>query len=138
MTSENRGPGPIAAALEISGFACPPERITAALGVQPTQTWNEGDPLPRSTARRRKSGWRLTAPAQGSEDLEVYASWLLDQLPERIDLSAVTGSYGITLWFTVHVGDQTPSAYLSADTIRRLAALGAGVDIDMYGGFDSE
>lgn len=138
MTSDAQGDRSISAAIDVTGFACDPASITRLLDREPSQTWREGDPLPRSTSKRRKSGWRLAAPSLGLMDLEPYASWLLDQLPQRIDLSSVTGDYSITLWFTVHVGDDAPAAHFSANTIRRLAELGASVDIDLYGGNEAD
>jgi len=74
------------------------------------------------------------APHVDEFELEPYADWLLERLPETIDLSSITKEWEAVLWFTVIVEEESPAVYFRPQTLARLAALPAALDVDLYAG----
>jgi hypothetical protein len=120
------------ATLTVSGFECLPEQVSSVLGVTPTDTWLEGDPIGQGTRRWQFRGWRLRSPLAGDEALSDHIAWLLQAVPGAFDrLRSVTESWELELAVTAFVYDAVPALHLPAAQMARLAALNAAVDIDV-------
>ena len=127
MTSDIR------VAFIIAEFACDPELITAAVGVQPSRAWKAGDMVRPSSAPRRTSGWMLEAPAGSGDDFEARAVWLLGQLPSDLRrLESVSSCWSAKLYASVYTSGDRPPLFLSPAVVQRLSELGAAIDIDLF------
>lgn len=117
---------------EILEFACDPQTISSHLALIPTRTWKAGETPPWRRRPEEVSGWRLASPLDAPHDLETHASWLLDQFPTHLDLSGVSRAWRAQIVFVVEVQDETPAMAFSAETLARIAKIGADLDIDVY------
>ena len=117
---------------EILEFTCDPDAISAAVGVAPSETWRRGSPRRVGGRPHDESGWRLVSNCEASHDLEMHAVALLDRLPTSLNLTRLTSAWVAQLTFVVEVKEEVPSMAFSAETLRRIAGLGADLDIDMY------
>lgn len=122
----------ISAHFEIRGFGCDPAVITAVVGTAPSQVWRKGDRSEPGSAERKCSGWRLVAPLLDDVELQPYAAWLLDRLPRTLDLAEVTEEWEAQVAFTVFADDEAPAMFFELPILRRIVALGATLDVDLY------
>lgn len=121
------------AVLHVTDFEAPPQRISDALELAPTRTWLKGETIGGSVRRSASNGWALERAAQ-TVDVEALVVDLLGRLPtdSSARLSRVIGSWELQCSVVVTVRDETPALHWSAPTIRRLAELGASLDVDLY------
>ncbi len=113
-------------------FDCEAADITSAIGTAPTRTWLAGERIGRSTRLEKSNGWCLETGTDDS-DPEVHLKWLFSHLPPSLgSLLAVASHWTAQVSLVVEMADQTPSFNLSQETIRKLNALGARLDVDMY------
>jgi hypothetical protein len=118
----------------VIGFACSPDELSNAIGLQPTRTWNEGDLVTsRSTRRQKSSGWELASGLAKEATPDQHASRLLDRLgPAADSLKRMPVEASVlSIVLEIHGGDRPPLG-LSRENVARLAALGAELDIDLY------
>ena len=118
---------------EIRDFGCEPEQVTALLGVRPDHSWRRGDPVGRQGETQKSSVWSITAAPSESIDAEDYILSLLDRLPPTLDaLAAATPRWAAHVSVVILAGDISPGFYVSPATLRRMAGLGASLDVDVY------
>jgi len=118
--------------LRITGFSCSGEAISAALGIDGTETWQSGDPVPKTAMRRVVNGWVLRSPLPEGRELEPHILWLLDRLPHTLNsLVNVTTEYAAEFSCGVYTREEMPVLALSPETVARIAALEAAIDIDV-------
>ena len=121
----------------VFNFGADPSVVTDALGLEPTQSWEKGQPGPAGS-RRTHDRWELRVAESG--DFETQIASLLELLEARAD--AIRAA--VMRWDTgiVCVGnytsDHNPGVHLHADLIRRIADLDLSIDFDLYflGGTD--
>lgn len=117
----------------ITGFTCTPEEVTARLGVTPSRVWRTGDAVGSSAIRRKFNGWLVQSTVETQMNLEEHVHWLLEHLPQDLSgLTEISPEWHAELACSVYVHDQTPAMALDSESLKRLAALGAGLDIDIY------
>jgi hypothetical protein len=109
------------------------EELAAALGVIPDEAWNKGDP--------RKRGQTHTTTAIGLRSLiaddrppEDHLEDLLTRVAPLHDRIAGQIAEGSTVRLKVALFADTdnPTLSLRADVLRRLAAFGVDLDLDIY------
>jgi hypothetical protein len=121
--------------LNITDFACPPEEITRLLGLTPGKTWRQGELVhPRAKHRHRQNGWRLDAPGdENGTDLDERVSALMDQITPRADrFASLPPGSEVELSCVIYISVPSPVLGLSARNVKRLAELGAHLDLDVY------
>lgn len=120
--------------MKLTGFDFPPERISGALQLAPSDTWVKGEVIGRSIRKHEVNGWALESCLSEEQDPEAHILHLAGLIsPERI-LEVRASAQALELEFAVviEMSDTTPPLGLSVDTIRRLSGLGASIDVDMY------
>jgi hypothetical protein len=123
----------IRAFIYIDGFDCLPEAITSVLGIQPTRVWFTGDKIGKSNRARSSNGWVLESPLLEEPNSELYIKWLVDRLPQTLDvLKLVTSKWDAQLSLVFEMVDETPPFNLNPTIISRIGQLGLGIDVDMY------
>jgi hypothetical protein len=115
-----------------------PDRITALLGVQPDRTAVKGERLPAGTSPPQH-GWFLTTKDVAiAGECDEHIAWLLDRVPRPEQLAELVRSgHEVRFWiFWDSEGSGGGGPFISAESIRRLADLGACLCIDAYIGGD--
>jgi hypothetical protein len=114
-----------------------PSEVSAALGLEPTDIQRVGESYERRGISRvyRLSGWFLCSNTQvESYDSAKHLDWLLQRLQPRQAALEGLRSQGwrmdIACLWDSHAGHGGPT--LSADILRRLAALGVELWFDVY------
>ena len=120
--------------LVIWGEQCDPEEITRVTGITPTKTWRAGDVRYAKTGRLHTDcGWRLDAPSDIPPAIDAHLDALLDLVAGAlVQLKALSSSCEIQINVVVHCREGAPEMNIRPDHIQRLAAIGAGIDIDLY------
>jgi hypothetical protein len=121
------------ASLILVGFTCSHADVTAAFGVEPSETWNPGDLLPSGRRHRKTTGWRFWSSLPLSATMEEHAMHLLDQLkPDPVKLAGLDPeeaalSFAVESWN----GDR-PALGLAHPLMAKLVAMKVDLDIDLY------
>ena len=122
--------------LRITDFECPAEEITRLLGLSPTRTWRRGEAvhLRAHNARHRQNGWRLSAPCDPSTTglAEQLEALLCLVAPHAEQFAALPPGSEVELSCFIYACNHRPVITFSADAVRRLARLGAAIDVDCY------
>jgi len=121
-------------ALVLKGEGFLPEQITSIIDLKPTATWRAGDPVQGTKLRRKNDAWVFSLEYRETYDMDALLRELLHSLEPYLEkILEVSKALGLTreLSFGVYVGQQTPTSWFAADTIRRIAELEADLDIDL-------
>ena len=123
----------VRACLYIDDFECTPDSVTSILGIQPTRIWFTGDKIEKSILVKSSNGWMLESPLVKEVDPEIHIKWLIDHLPENLEiLRSKTLKWDAQLSLVLEMADETPPFNLTKATIARIAQLGLSLDVDMY------
>jgi Domain of unknown function (DUF4279) len=113
--------------------------ITRATGLDPTDAWSVGDEWTRpgfSPSRRTFTRWTLCPEGDRPGEFEDKLTRLLDLTQEaapRIRALGATCDVSVTVGYRGYA-EQMWGVPIEREDLRRLAALGAGLDIDLYAG----
>jgi hypothetical protein len=125
------------AALTIDHERLSAKSVTERLGIQPSSSFEIGDPFLGGTKQREHSHWSLDSdlPRDGS-DLEGHLRQLLDRfLPLRADLGAlVAEGYTLDWWCFISEENDQGGVYLSTGLLQDLAVLPVPLALDIYAG----
>lgn len=122
----------------------PLERITNAIGIEPTLKWRRGDRLPRSPggAVAGVDCWIVGSGRSNEDSLQEQVATLLDiLLPRKNQILGICHTLGIVPEIDVVVESYDgarPELELSASIIACIAELGASLSIDLYVFSDAE
>jgi hypothetical protein len=120
--------------LRLTGQGISVEEIASLVGLTPTKTWKRGEAIRKTNLSRKEDGWVFGIPQRETHDMEALLRELLDVLEMRGQgLAEATSRFSLSkeISFGVYVRDETPAAWFSVETLRRLAALDASLDIDV-------
>jgi hypothetical protein len=116
----------------LSGFDCSPSEISSVLGIEPDKSWNAGDLIVPIRRPRKTNGWMVDVRSHETEELEPLIVQVLDRLPPSLEgLSRVAGTWTAKIYAAIYFTER-PTLTLGADTVRRIAGLGAILDIDLF------
>ena len=118
----------------VFGFGDNPSVVTELMGVEPTEVWAKGDPTTGHPAvARNHSRWVLKSPLDLERDVEDHIEALLSILERRsAAVFKVAERFDTQITCAVYYADFTPGIHLSEDLIRRVAALGLCIDLDLF------
>lgn len=117
----------------VLGFTCEPGEISSTMGTPPDDTWRAGERMGSAPTPQPEAGWRMRSRLPPDADVEEHARWLLDQLPSGLPADGPVSGLYLQLSFVIDFYDQQPALWFSPETVARIAALGAAIDIDLYG-----
>ena len=116
-----------------------PDEVTELTGLDPSDAWRKGDPhvnrIGVVLAPRKTSVWSFYAPTEFSLDLPELLDGLLDRFePKRDENVALLHRTSSTAEVSLHIymSDQTPIGTISLATLKRIVALNADLDLDLY------
>ena len=126
-------------AFSIVGDDLDPDKVTQLTGVIPTQSWRRGDAHVAATGvthkPRRTSAWISYTPTVFSVELPDLLDGLLDLFePKRDEVVALLHRSQSRAEFSLHIqmSDQTPIGTISLETLKRIVAFEADLDVDLY------
>jgi uncharacterized protein DUF4279 len=120
--------------LAVLEFGNNPEVVTKLLGIQPSESWVKGDPLPGHPASHRThSRWALKSGLSMSSSFEEQITALLSRL-ELIEaqVRAVAAQFNAVIWVAAYPTNCNPVFSISPEIASKLGNLGLGLDIDIY------
>lgn len=120
----------ISVALVVTGFRGTSADVTRILGVTPSRTWLAKEATSLPGIRRKEDGWLLSSPLTNTSALEPHLRWLLERLPTTAP-PPETHEWSVAISCAITIIDEAPSITIPADLSRRIAALGAELDIDI-------
>ncbi|HZW07049.1 MAG TPA: DUF4279 domain-containing protein [Phycisphaerales bacterium] len=112
-----------------------PRCIADRIALVPESTWTIGDAVRPGGITRKNTGWRFVLPSEAAYDMDLHLRQLLDLIePHKTHIAEAVEQLKLTILIsiTVYMRDETPAAWFSAATLRRVVELGADLDIDMY------
>ncbi len=125
--------------LRIMDFTCPPADITNCLGLVPTLTWVQGEPLSktgRGSLTHQENGWALTSrlksEASALDFRVLFDDLLKNVLPIKERFKRLPKNVCIQLSCCAYIGSYTPAFSLDEPLLRFLADINATVDFDLY------
>jgi hypothetical protein len=120
--------------INITDFDVDPEEITEIIGIQPTKTRKAGDPVPRTIIKTKMNGWLLYAPCDPfKSDLDEQVEKLLEIIePYKDNFSKLPKGTHIELSCFLYSYKERPIIGFSAESIKKLAEIGASIDVDSY------
>ncbi|MBX9943727.1 MAG: DUF4279 domain-containing protein [Reyranella sp.] len=127
MYSEIRG------SLILVGYTCSHDDISAAFGVEPSETWNVGDRTSSGRRILKQNGWRFWSSLPLTATQEEHAAHLLSQLKpdfaklKTIDPEEAALSFAVESWN----GDR-PALGLEHKLMARMVEMKLDLDIDLY------
>ena len=127
MRTEVRG------SLILVGYTCSHDDISAAFGVEPSETWNVGDRTSSGRRVLKQNGWRFWSSLPLTATMEEHAIHLLDLIkPDFSKLKAINSeeaalSFAVESWN----GDR-PALGLEHELMAKLVEMKLDLDIDLY------
>ncbi len=123
--------------LGVFDFGDDPRVVTDLLGIEPTQAWAPGTPMPglagERGARRRHGRWELASPAGAEAPVDEQLAALLPLLEARSEaIAEAARRYEVGLTCAAYFREVNPGFHLDATLLARLAALRLGLDLDLY------
>jgi len=124
--------------LGIYGEDLDPDEISRLLGCAPTSAHRRGDRR-RSGLAAPTGGWLLSVEAKSPTGPEELVRLLLARLPMDDALwSDLRTRFRVRLLFGIFTEGWNRGFTLSADAVRRITLLGAGVEFDLYADLEEE
>jgi hypothetical protein len=117
----------------VLGFIGDPDEVSSMMGTLPDDTWRVGEAIGSARTPQPEAGWRMRSRLPPDADVEEHARGLLDRLPSGLPADGPASGLHLELSFAIDVYDQQPALWFSPETVARIAALGAAIDIDLYG-----
>ncbi len=117
-----------------------PAEVTAQLGLTPTAAYAKGEmsppgPVTGRSYRRRTGMWRLQSPLPRAAERDDHLRALLEQLDAKASRIQAFKDKGVTVDFFcgLFLGDVNEGLGRPPETLARVAALSAMLDLDIYG-----
>jgi hypothetical protein len=119
------------------GDSLVPQRVTDLLGLSPTHAHARGDPHPiRSNPdlRWRSGAWMLDSQQSPDAPLDQHLRDLLDRLEPKAEAIRELVAEGLRASFSCgcFLEKENEGTTLPPQTLGRIAALGADLDLDIY------
>jgi hypothetical protein len=119
--------------LVVAEFEEDPDQISRATNLSPRLIWRPGDLIGHSSVERTDNGWIYVAPGDELEDLHLQVERMLDSLGESFGyFAAMSRRCYLEVSCVVKVYDSVPAMNFPSGVVRRIADLGAEIDIDFY------
>jgi hypothetical protein len=123
----------VRASLILINYGCSHDDISAAFGVEPSATWEVGDPMPSGRRPRKTRGWRFWSSLPLTATQEEHAAHLLDQLkPDFAKLQALGWPKAVLSFAVESYNGDRPALGLEHKLMAKLVEMKLDLDIDLY------
>jgi hypothetical protein len=127
------------ARLKLTGFAPPPDEVTALLGLKPAATGQKGQPYQVgnkliTNMKWPQNHWEVRSTLAADEPLAAHLEQLLQQLkPKRAALKELLGTCQGELTLVSYLQEErNPNFRLSPELLREITELGLSLEVDIY------
>lgn len=123
--------------LRIYGTQINSDQITNLIGIDPTHTWTLGEPIQKTSLRRKENAWCYSIPMANEDDnwhlAEAVKRLLQVLLPQVGKIRQICKEFDLECEVScgVYVTGQPPSMDFTPDVISNIAAFNATLDIDV-------
>ena len=124
----------IEVAIKLTGQRFSPEDVTAVIQLAPTKTWRLGDSIQGTKLKRKNDGWIFGLSQRDTYNMDAFLRELLDIIePYNDGIAEAVNRFSLEkeISFGVYIRGETPASWFSVDTLHRVAALQASLDIDL-------
>jgi hypothetical protein len=120
--------------LAVLGFEGEPETVSRILQMSPTRTWVKGSPVAvGATNVHHQNGWALHSEVFSEmSDVDVAVRQVLDKFSSPHVFEKLPDECEVQLTVTIFALRERPGLWLSPQTTRKMAAVGASLDVDIY------
>lgn len=122
----------IYASLRVLSIVLSARELVQALGVVPDKQWGIGDTREKTSIRRKENGWEIVSALPLSAGIEEHINALLLRAEAAAEAFNLLGEDACVLLSCAVYCESVPALFLSAEVVKRLAAIGAGLDLDVY------
>ena len=117
----------------VRDFDCDVKEVTQILGFEPTESHNKNERLASGRTRNASSWKRVSDLPRDTVFLSDHLESLLPILEaHRTEVITAASTFDVGLQCVGHFTNVHPGFPLSAEIIRRIAALNLSVDFDLY------
>lgn len=124
--------------LQIVDFRGTPAEISKRVGVDASDSWQEGDPVvPGTDVVRTNNGWMLRSDRAPQDRLDDHVRSIIDRITPNLDALVDLGE-GLSIRFCCALyikrsgAVSLPDLYIDPDALRLLSRLGASIDMSVY------
>ena len=115
-----------------SGFD--PDEITKRVGINPTESWKQGELHPKTGRERKLSRWSLFSTLPKDQPLEAHVRGVLAQLDRNAGaFRDVSNEFAGVTQLVGYFWAEYPGLSFERDIVSGLARYGLSVDFDFYG-----
>jgi hypothetical protein len=119
--------------LSFHGDDLDPDDVTRLLSCSPSHAHRRGDPRPQSETPWPKGAWFLRLEGKAPVEPDHLLASLLDRLPsDRTVWDTLRTRYSVRLGFGLFQAAWNRGFDLSSKVLASIAALGLGLDFDIY------
>ena len=127
MRTEVRG------SLILVGYTCSHDDISAAFGVEPSETWNVGDRISAGRRILKQNGWRFRSSLPLTATMQEHAAHLLDLIkPDFSKLKAIDSEEAALSFAVESYNGDRPALGLEHKLMAKLVEMKLDLDIDLY------
>ena len=115
------------------------ETISADLGIEPTNAWNQGDINKKNNMPRKFNSWQLESGLDDTNPIEAHLAELfakLESVQER--LLSLSKSCDIVIQCVGYFPASGHGIHLDKETVAKASCMGACFDLDFYYVSDNE
>jgi hypothetical protein len=110
-----------------------PEEITNQIGLQPTDSWREGEIHPKTRRAKTSNGWTLHSRLPKNFDLEEHVKDVLDQLDTKKKIVLpISQKYSGHLQLVGYFYQIYPGFSLERNETTRIGEYELSLDFDFY------
>lgn len=109
-----------------------PEEVTALTGLQPTKAWRINQAIEGTLRFYEWNGWSLASELDSRASLDEHIAALLSVIETVPGLQELSSRWEVELSCAIYAKAYVPPCHFDRETIRRLASIGAHIDIDIY------
>jgi hypothetical protein len=110
-----------------------PDEITRKVGLSPTETGREGEPVGGTSKKRQCSLWALHSRLEPTAPLEDHVRDVLDQLDtSREAFEKISRELGGTMELVGYFREREPGVALEREIVERMARYALMLDCDFY------
>lgn len=118
--------------LKVRSTDLKPDQIAAAIGLQCDRSWCKGELREHTRIEEPDNGWVLGSGLPVSATLEEHLESLLSVLARHADsIRSLSVACCVELSCVVY-SQRPPALYFDPLVVKRIANLGASLDIDLY------
>lgn len=124
----------------VTRFGDDPNIVTNLLQIEPTRVWRRGEPRPGTRSRPVVCEvWAVESLLPASESMDAHFDRLLSELERNLaGAREVVSRFQARFSIYGYSGSFNPTFALSSSLIRRVAALGVGIEFDLYVIYDDD